>query len=498
MFWGLLANGFAIFLFGVGACVVGVSLLVWATLSDRGRGRRRCPKCWHWLEGVPSQDDGSFVCPECGRRALNEQRLFRRRIRVRWLVFASILIVVGLAGATWPFVRSNAWIDDLPDRVLIAMMAWMEEDQGLPLAWGGSPPTRGMLLQDELEQRLAAGTISEAARRVMYRRAIDILKRRSGRANLSLGESVGDSMWTFVREGLSSDEIAYEDLQDLIEIRVKRAVHIREAWPRDSEPLAHLELHAILPSWWTRSSIIAFPRTFDARNYSDEDIDVRRRHFPSDRTTRSEHSWTDWSVPVGFPAPDATAVGFDLIVTSWSRGPLQHIKDRIVWKGHVSRPFRWVDRLDETITKLDSDEGAQFDEVIRRAVMAGLNARNRSSASFPFDLSDWPDSDISAAMKFSWMLGDRTIGAVGLVDCPIDGPSRLGEGCWVPFGGVVYAHVDGSQQWRLRIEGAPELVLLHPTATRYWDGSIEISLSDVVGTMPVDQRATSGDIQIGR
>jgi DNA-directed RNA polymerase subunit RPC12/RpoP len=104
----LLANGFAIFLFGVGACVVGVSLLVWATLSDRGRGRRRCPKCWHWLEGVPSQDDGSFVCPECGRRALNEQRLFRRRIRVRWLVFASILIVVGLAGATWPFVRSNA------------------------------------------------------------------------------------------------------------------------------------------------------------------------------------------------------------------------------------------------------------------------------------------------------------------------------------------------------------------------------------------------------
>jgi hypothetical protein len=50
--------------FGWTLAAAGMVLLAWALFWDRSRGRRRCPKCWYNMEGVPG-----LRCPECGREA---------------------------------------------------------------------------------------------------------------------------------------------------------------------------------------------------------------------------------------------------------------------------------------------------------------------------------------------------------------------------------------------------------------------------------------------
>jgi hypothetical protein len=41
--------------------------------------------------------------------------------------------------------------------------------------------------------------------------------------------------------------------------------------------------------------------------------------------------------------------------------------------------------------------------------------------------------------------------------------------------------IDGSDQWSLRVTGVPELALRHPTASRYWDGEIRLTLDELHG-----------------
>src|SRR5688572_28644873 len=79
-------------LVGVG----GVTLSLWALLWDRARGRRRCPSCWHDLAGVPG-----LRCPECGKEARSERRLFRTRRRWRWVV-----VGIGLTAIVAPTVHA--------------------------------------------------------------------------------------------------------------------------------------------------------------------------------------------------------------------------------------------------------------------------------------------------------------------------------------------------------------------------------------------------------
>jgi hypothetical protein len=57
----------------------GMVLLLWALFWDRSRGRRRCPKCWYDMAGVPG-----LRCPECGKEAKSERQLSATRRRWRW------------------------------------------------------------------------------------------------------------------------------------------------------------------------------------------------------------------------------------------------------------------------------------------------------------------------------------------------------------------------------------------------------------------------------
>ena len=91
----------------------GLVLLAWALLWDRARGRRRCPRCWYDMAGVPG-----LLCPECGREARAEKRLKRTRRRWRWAVGAVLAVALGLGTAAWPQYNSAMWVRGVPSIVL--------------------------------------------------------------------------------------------------------------------------------------------------------------------------------------------------------------------------------------------------------------------------------------------------------------------------------------------------------------------------------------------
>ncbi|MGE3106810.1 MAG: HEAT repeat domain-containing protein [Phycisphaerales bacterium] len=112
--------------------LVAIVLTIWSIRGDRARGRRRCPACWYDMALVPG-----ITCPECGKSARRERRLFRTRRRWRVLMFSIMLLLLG--AATWlsPLAWSGAWIHYTPPVVLrIATYPFSSEaDARFKAAW---------------------------------------------------------------------------------------------------------------------------------------------------------------------------------------------------------------------------------------------------------------------------------------------------------------------------------------------------------------------------
>src|ERR1051326_9025355 len=160
-------------LLGAALALAGAALLLWALLWDRSRGRRRCPRCWYDMAGVPGRK-----CPECGREAKLERRLFRTRRRWKWSVGALVILLTGAAVASVPGYRAG-WQTLLPTTFL-ALAAPAEDPtnavatafmraslgSGVIIAPNGTiirpgapgpAPTIGETLTDELWRRLREG-----------------------------------------------------------------------------------------------------------------------------------------------------------------------------------------------------------------------------------------------------------------------------------------------------------------------------------------------------
>lgn len=105
---------------------VGVLGLAWALLWDRSRGRRRCPKCWYGMEGVPAGGGGGWTCPECGCEIEDERRFLRTRRRWRFALLAVLLLLGSYASFAGPVVRDRGWWGLAPDSVLIAFLPYAD------------------------------------------------------------------------------------------------------------------------------------------------------------------------------------------------------------------------------------------------------------------------------------------------------------------------------------------------------------------------------------
>lgn len=127
----------------------GVVLLGWALFWDRSRGRRRCPKCWYSMEGVPG-----LRCPECGREAKSERSFFRTRSRYRYAMFALLVMAAGCPIWSVPRVRIEGWFGFIPSSALalvapVGDKSWEEE---MSPDWRVLHPPSGSLLDRSLQR----------------------------------------------------------------------------------------------------------------------------------------------------------------------------------------------------------------------------------------------------------------------------------------------------------------------------------------------------------
>ncbi len=96
--------------------------LLWTGLrGNPARGRRRCSKCWHSLDGVPQCDSGGWICPECGRHFLSEKTLYRRRRRPARAVTAVLLTFVLCYALTVYPRRDEGWAAFMPTSLAVAL-----------------------------------------------------------------------------------------------------------------------------------------------------------------------------------------------------------------------------------------------------------------------------------------------------------------------------------------------------------------------------------------
>jgi hypothetical protein len=96
-----------------------------ALLSDRSRGRRRCPRCWYDMSGLDL-----LACPECGKQTRRESSFFRTRRH--WRTAFVALMVSGLAylaGQAPRAIRSGSWWSAMPTPILaLILQVYDDED----------------------------------------------------------------------------------------------------------------------------------------------------------------------------------------------------------------------------------------------------------------------------------------------------------------------------------------------------------------------------------
>ena len=119
------------FWLGAGVAAAIALWVFWrALLADKARGRRRCPKCWYDLAGVPG-----LRCPECGKEAGREKHLSRTRRRWRMALGACVLLGVAAGLGLTPRVVEKGW-DAIPIWALVVVQE-CTDSSGVELALQG-------------------------------------------------------------------------------------------------------------------------------------------------------------------------------------------------------------------------------------------------------------------------------------------------------------------------------------------------------------------------
>ena len=221
--WILLSGTHAIAVAAVGI-LGGGGLLMWGLWGDRGRGKRRCPRCWHDL----SRTEG-MTCGECGFIAANEAKLHRPRRRFAVAGLGVLAILLGAGAAESLGSGRDLW-RLVPDRALVFALPWT--------AGPGGPDS----LHTELRRRIGSGTFATGALEALVESLV------VGDSEAPVGSPAWEAKYASLRSsgmlGMLADR---PDLRArLREIPPRIEVTMASPWPEDLPAYATLDLR----HWW--------------------------------------------------------------------------------------------------------------------------------------------------------------------------------------------------------------------------------------------------------
>lgn len=216
----------AAFAFAASAILAGGVLIAWSLWSDRGRGTRRCGRCWHDLSATEG-----VRCGECGWQGRRERDLHRTRRHWRSAILGLLLLVCGIAAFGGALPREELW-RQMPDRLLV----WV-----LPFS---VPSASRNSAYDELVRRLAEDPEAFGERDAL-RLAERIAAGDRGAAATSLEWEAKYAPLLRRLHGRLSEESPARAVLRSVPPRIDLA--IASPWPLDLPPYASLEVVAWSP-----------------------------------------------------------------------------------------------------------------------------------------------------------------------------------------------------------------------------------------------------------
>ncbi|MCI0363904.1 MAG: HEAT repeat domain-containing protein [Phycisphaerales bacterium] len=98
-------------------------LALWALFVDRSRAKRRCSKCWYDMSAT-----AGLQCPECGRVAKRESKLYKTRRNWRWVMAGFMVILAASFLTVQPRVQRDGWTSLMPTTLLV-LGVYMHDNQ---------------------------------------------------------------------------------------------------------------------------------------------------------------------------------------------------------------------------------------------------------------------------------------------------------------------------------------------------------------------------------
>jgi len=469
-----------------------------ALLNNRSRGRRRCPKCWYDMSGV-----NGLRCPECGRDAKRERRLFKTRRRWGWAAAAFAFALLSYGVWKIPEVRRRGWPRAIPTWALIAALDQLdaptlaERDamgKNMPV------PVSAWLGWDLITRCFDNGAgMSRWERGWLISRC---MASPVGTAPYGLGDDQSAlGMRVFCLYSLNGWGVGEDDLLPpsvLAELRRRvgqRAVITRDRWPL-GEPV---RVKVVRDTWFGAGNAMFWEIRARAATPSSSDWIKRGLYGPG-------NIWNDGAASLGpFPKGDHR-LAFELALVDtqpetapgWPRQLVDECWEYLYefeeskWEGVCEAPFQVGGTIDEIMTAVPNEEVAAR---IGSQWRFSLNRHRDMERSFDFvtlHFFDAPGQDLSNTLA---LIPDTTLAIwvevfkngelVGWTQAwwrdsvYRRGYDGLYEGVWSTELRVevvaegVFDPDQPDDAWTVRIYGDPTTALRDFESDRFWEGFVE-------------------------
>lgn len=445
----------------------GLGVVVWALFSDRARGRRRCPRCWYDLKGVPGEVP-ELKCPECGHAVRRERAL--GRTRRKWRVAAAavvVLLVPAYLAANGPRIVKQGWRGAVPTLALIAYVETFGDEPditksfaagrgGVPamtfksfLVMPGAAP-RVRTLSEELQRRCEDGELLLLERNLIGAGSVLMYVGRSERA------SPPRRMRAWHKAAIEWGLVPIYQKNWVERVWLRRAVTVPERWLRGEPVRVIKDPHDPWRLRWGTRTIRVLPEWV-------ENFD--RDAMPKGEL-RGDGSMV-WTLPP-CPANKVADVTFELAEATFLVSGTPFLPMRVTIDG----PRVWVDSCEALAEQVPSAgvEAAMAEGVFVGAVTASPDPALKVEV---FRFRTLCAEGLAVGATAELLHDGKPVGrakfqidplAMASLDLPFDGDPAL-RAAW-PTG-----------HWQLRIKSDACAVLMLPGAKRCWKGELVTELT---------------------